>query len=237
MQNLIMTCGVYRSRFARLLLRPFLDTLRQHYNGRLVVFTNDRRMKSGVVCEMANPKIDRYAHYLPVLESMPDVDRVLLADMRDVTFHADPFSMATGADLEFFTLPMRICDSPLDRQWIREAFDEDTLEEVEHHTLSCSGTTRGSREAMLHYLREMVAEQGGLHDQAIHNVLLRRGRFNGFRVSESMNGEGAVRTLTIDKELPVDREGQIVNTDGRVVPIVHNTGLRKDFVKKLWREV
>ena len=111
----------------------------------------------------------------------------------------------------------------------------------------CSGSTMGSRDAMLTYVDAMLAasdefmchRKGIPSDQGYHNFLILSGRHeaNGLRVVSNKRGEGVVHTIgalnggdvPMSELGPLDTKwkirdsvkGYITNVDGSMSPVVH----------------
>ena len=175
----------------------------------------------------------RYSHYLNYLQEAGDsVTHVLLTDVRDVLFHADPFADAPTAGLVcgLETSLVTLSTQPANAGWLDYAYGRERWLSFSDRRVSCSGATLGTLRAIRQYLTCMSAEiirltprlvgQDGL-DQGVHNYLLNTGRLPPVRLVE--NGEGVFATLH-GEDLAVfaqDVQGRLLNRDGRLVPLVH----------------
>ncbi len=174
----------------------------------------------------------RYLLYFAfLLQRRATYARVLLSDVRDVVFQADPFFYAKDSVLTcFWDARMCLGDEPINTGWMAETFGEAYCTSRKGARISCSGTTLGDCESMLAYLSEMSREllrrlprAVGLHgvDQAVHNFLIWESRLANLRMCE--NRENAVMTL---KNEPFskdwfDARGVLLNADGRPAPVLH----------------
>lgn len=225
-------------------VKPFFYSLAKHYSGDVVVFADKHletfdRVRATIADMPAAPLGDvcsnRHEMCLKWLKPRADdYDQVFLTDSRDVIFQADPFSMFADADLEVFAENGKIgytdTNNPV---WILRAYDKATLDSVSSFNVLCAGTTRGSTAGILKYLECQVQARDEIlarglseaygDDQAAHNVLYRSGAFADLKCSETMSGYGAVRTLSRDviSEIQWDSEGNMLNVDGSVTPVVH----------------
>lgn len=127
----------------------------------------------------------RYLVHQKLLERrLPDTEYAFLCDVRDLLFVRDPFS---HPDLEAHQLHLFLEDQQIGKcrynaAWIEYAFGRDFLQRVAALSVSCSGTTIGSRAALLHYLSRLNTLAQRLHaagreivcglDQGLHNGLL-----------------------------------------------------------------
>ncbi len=168
----------------------------------------------------------RYKHYLEYLEGPgASADRVLISDLRDVLFQRDPFAHeAHELELVLEADHVTIGAEPFNRRWVANLYGRHVLQQLATHVVSCSGTVLGTRKGMIRYLRHMVREIArhrrplGSHDQAIHNWLLRIGALDPLHLHR--NEFGPVITMGQQRTIRVV-EGEVVNADGSVTPIVH----------------
>lgn len=172
----------------------------------------------------------RYIRYLEVLLTQ-SCDAVLLTDTRDVIFQRDPFAGDWSAPLQFFLehddKTLDSCES--NREWIEAAYGREKVRTLAGRPISCSGTTLGTREAILDYISAMIEAMGQVHpdslkvtgiDQGIHNVLIQEGRFPKARLSP--NGQHILTMGHLPRERVVLRpDGLLANPDGSVPAVVH----------------
>ena len=169
----------------------------------------------------------RYGLYLELLRDLgADADHVLLSDVRDVLFQADPFA-TPPAPLELFLEEPALTPAgeALNRGWLADLYGPEEAGALAGLTVSCSGTVAGSREGVVDYLQEMRSAIAwrrrpmGSRDQAVHNRLLRRGSFT----DATLVANGTGRVLTMGEMPAVERDGagQVRNADGSVPPVLH----------------
>jgi hypothetical protein len=178
----------------------------------------------------------RYLLYLEHLldPGCPHVDRVFLADTRDLIFQRDPFDAPHSADgitmfLEERSMTIGACLA--NSGWMRQCYGETELAAVAGRPIFCSGTMLGDRDAMVTYLsalirevaraagRRSVAPSG--FDQACHNHLLYGAPPVPFVAAD--NGAATVMQLAHrpDDRLAFSADGELLNDDGTVVPVLH----------------
>lgn len=252
MPNPLILTAAFNYRPAQMV--PFFHSLRLHYDGDIVTFTDDApedfaeiartygfRLVTGLPGRFG-PAIDRFRWAMDHLAAHPAHDEVLLTDLRDVMFQDSPFAMRGEAPLDLFLEPQRIGNCPMNRRWIAGLYGEDGVAPLLEEGICCVGTTRGTRAAMLDYLGAMAAEFDRLAgegkepfwgwDQAVHNRLAHGGRFAGCALHRS--GEGAVQTLYHERVFRFDRRGRLLNRDGRVCPVVHQYDRTMDLFRGAW---
>jgi hypothetical protein len=169
--------------------------------------------------------------------------QVMLTDVRDVIFQADPFARETGPGLRAFLEDesMRIGNSQANIQWITELFGQEELERLGGFSISCSGTTIGDAESVRHYLRAFIEVafsvrstrlNGG--DQGIHNYLVH----GALKPSTTLLRNGAAEVLTMgylprEGEFSMDAEGRIVDASGQVFNVLHQYDRHPELAGKI----
>ncbi len=95
-----------------------------------------------------------YRDYLAAHER--DYRSVLLTDVRDVVFQADPFERFDGRLTVFEEdADVRLADdTACNAAWVEDSFGPAALEAVGQYPILCSGTILGSARVMLEYLSE-----------------------------------------------------------------------------------
>ena len=176
------------------------------------------------------PTETRYLHAYEFLRSSHH-ERVLLTDVRDVLFQADPFAGLPRAGLAvgMETRRLTLATEPFNARQITLAYGAEGLRRIGGQPVSCSGVTYGDRASMLRYLRLMAGEIWKLSDaaarhpmdQALHNYILWSGRFGAFRELDTLDGPIATVATLDEAELRVSGAGRLLNRDGSVPPIVH----------------
>ncbi len=184
----------------------------------------------------------RYRHYLRYLDEHPEIEQVIISDLRDVMFQADPFATEL-TDLEVCLEERHVLTSEagFNSRWIRDLYGQDGLDELGDAVVSCSGVTIGPRRAMMAYLEAMADEvdrhvvQLGPHDQAIHNWLLYQGRLAGARPVP--NGTGRVQTMGEQREIYLSTDGAVLNPDGRPPAVLHQYDRHVGLAERLWADL
>lgn len=179
-----------------------------------------------------HPVVSRYTYYLRFLRSRPGrYRRVMLSDVRDVVFQADPLAALPDAPLvcALETDRVRIGNEPSNTAWVRRFYGEGMLTRLADCRVSCAGTTFGTHAGVTAYLEAMVREMVGMGERAVgefgpdqtaHNKLLWTGGLpgagttgNGERVVFTAQGEDLTRFRITD--------GVLLAADGAPVAAVH----------------
>lgn len=189
---------------------PFIRSLREHYSGEVLIFVDEPRLapfleQYGIrfqVWDKATLKTHivllRYAMYLRFLaQNSHEYRDVLLADVGDVVFQADPFDIEGDPALVSFQedREFTIGNQPINARWVANCFgDEGGLEILKDKPIVCSGVTLGRIDKILSYLRLMLAIASMVrqdrvelfgYDQAIHNFIAHLGLIDGFEIREN----------------------------------------------------
>ncbi|KAJ8602258.1 hypothetical protein CTAYLR_003638, partial [Chrysophaeum taylorii] len=137
------------------------------------------------------------SRYLETLEGA-GYRGVLMADVRDTAFQADPFepilggASSSGAFYAFHGVESRtIGQCGWNGGWIRDCFGEPKLRSLATKPILCSGVSIAHFDAALAYAKQMSAvvsnpdfvncERNGV-DQGVHNVLLHERRVRGAKI-------------------------------------------------------
>lgn len=227
-------------------VRPFLLSLQQSgCQAQLVLFTSpttrdsDRMATRGatiIPCqrppELAHIPANawRFFLYRDYLQKRSAAfRRILLTDVRDVIFQADPFSLLWPEGYSLFQEDSAICLGRCEHtaHWIKGHLGSDTLQELAPFPLLCSGTTIADSASMLRYLDLMTARllpftpapRMAGYDQGVHNLLARRGLLAPLHVFDN---HGPVLTLGHKREPPaLDAAGLVLNESGEPAVLVH----------------
>lgn len=175
-----------------------------------------------------HPVMARFAAFDALMAERPWARHVLLTDVRDVVFQADPFFPAPQGS-EFFSEydEGTLADHAFNMKYLRGVGGEDIARALAGKPCVCVGTVVGARDAMMRFCRTLLmlaaiprSEIGGAFgaDQAACNIALHLGMVEG----EVKPNYGRVATLglTPGQRLTIV-DGRIVNPDGGVSAIVH----------------
>ena len=226
----------------------FVESLRRHYSGLAMLVISSRDSRDLVQYLLARDvvpvffdcphwmvmhiQLARYVRYGEVLRGLGiECHRVLLSDVSDVVFQADPFVNLPDGELLCFAeeAGRRIGQCEFNRRWVQEVYGTQGLERVADCQIYCSGTTIGSQRAIVQYIDllltqatpEVLANVSKVrgHDQGIHNFLLHTGALPQARMID--NGRH-VYTLghVPDGQVHIGEGGAILTAEGLACPIV-----------------
>jgi GT2 family glycosyltransferase len=159
-------------------------------------------------------------------------DRILVADVRDLVFQADPFAADTGPGLASFLEDegATLGREPELAAWIAERWDPEEAARLSGCPVASCAAASGSRAAVLDWLEKLSAEILASRAirplrpaaaQAIHNRLLWSRALDDVTVFP--NGGGNVLSLARadPREVRLDDAGRVLNADGTLPALLH----------------
>jgi beta-1,4-mannosyl-glycoprotein beta-1,4-N-acetylglucosaminyltransferase len=135
-----------------------------------------------------NLNIHRFYKFLDfVTENKKKYEKILITDVTDVVFQANPFDMETRKEFIIFSQEYEgepIKNNSFNSRWISITFGDEVLNKIGEYPIICAGTTIGSYKNILNYLKSMVMlmtekvesnpsiVSEGI-DQGVHNFIVR----------------------------------------------------------------
>ena len=172
----------------------------------------------------------RYCYYYDFLLYNKELYKaILITDIRDVVFQADPFAEIKNQKiLNFYEQDDTIQENFYTAYWIKNAFGKKVLESIKDKMSICSGTTIGTTGRILDYLEKMITTQASItkgltglggFDQGVHNYLIYNNYFKEFNIVKNVEGE--VVTLQSLQNVVVNGNLQLINKQNKIIPVVH----------------
>lgn len=191
----------------------------------------------------------RFFAYRDFLAAHPDdYLNVLITDVRDVLFQADPFlGFKDGLTVFEEDGMIQLADEKaLNAKWVEKLFGTECLAQIGRFPILCSGTVMGDTAAMLRYLIEferLLCRARSIRvpgsDQGCHNYLCRLVMEPCFQVSK--NGEGSILTMVSTVKEGIDYKvsdvGQILNLNGLPIPVLHQYDRHPELAASLIRKL
>jgi hypothetical protein len=173
----------------------------------------------------------RFIQYLDFLRNQATrYDKVMLTDVRDVFFQADPFERIPSNQLWMFQEqgPATLGTEPRNGRWVKATFGGKVLRQIASQPILCAGITIGGFQNVLGYLETMETEllkRTPVHipDQGIHNAMAYTGAFNHLNPVIVRNGDGPVLTVGMmnDSQMTLDGQGRLVDPSGIPYAVLH----------------
>jgi hypothetical protein len=239
-------------------LRPFVRSARKFHDCRiLLVIDNDSELGKALEAEevdcvlsdvsssLGRPHMNfaRVADYIAVLQALSGrIERVFLADTRDVVFQADIFQALPDVPMIFFEEGKNFSleSAGWNGNAIRRTFGLPLYDQIKHHEVICSGTVLGRHGVTLMYcwekllLGQLVGRRHHMRsgvDQATTNAIARADLVPS---SVVMPYDGAVATLSgRNTNFLSVKDGRMVTIAGGIPAAIHqydrNSAVR-DFV-------
>lgn len=232
----------YATGYDAVTITPFVRSLRAHFDGPAALVVDKRPDVLKLLAEHAveavfidkvdgwapHPVMARFGLYAKLVERWPHAANVLLTDVRDVIFQADPFQPRSSR-LEVFVEyeEGRLGDHAFNMKYLTALVGEDLAELLKAKPCICVGTVMGPREEIIRFCRILLilaaiprSEIGGAFgaDQAACNLAVHLGlipasvRRNFGRVATLGMTDGSLLGFVNDR---------VTNPDGGASPIVH----------------
>jgi hypothetical protein len=175
------------------------------------------------------------ARWAPLAERLrrggPD-DRVLLCDLRDVEFQADPFEalelVAVHLWEEHPGKPIGACIWT--SSWVRYRYGDAALPPIAGRPVLCSGVVAGRAGDVLRFVEQVVAEltpplratnyMAG-YDQGVVNVLAHGGAIARLVVHPFASAQVLHLGNVPPGQVRLDAQGRVLNERGEVASVVH----------------
>lgn len=180
---------------------------------------------------VAHTYSSRFVQYLDYLENQElRYAKVMLTDVRDVYFQANPFAEVPDGQLWMFQEegPATLGTERRNGQWIKATFGAKVLKQIAANRILCAGITMGGYHNVLGYLKTMEPElltrtPVYIPDQGIHNALAYTGAFNHLHPVIFKNGDGPVLTVGLmrPEQMVFNDAGQLVNPQGKPYAVLH----------------
>lgn len=190
-----------------------------------------------------HPQLARFFYYHEFLSDRPYA-RVMLTDIRDVIFQADPFSRLSmeGLAVSMESLHYTIATQSWNALWMRTAYGSKVMKQIGQNPVSCSGVTFGERDSIRRYLELMTEEILALgfravmqvgSDQGVHNFLLWTGKLAPVRHLHSLQSPVATLNEADILDLRFDDSGRLLNQDCSPVAVIHQYDRPRGLAQRL----
>jgi len=190
-----------------------------------------RELRREVNKLVINTHSSRFLQYVDFLKNQGvEYDKIMLTDVRDVCFQADPFARIPADQLWMFQEqgPETLGSQPRNRRWVEATFGRKVLRQIAHQPIICSGVTIGGAANILGYLDAMEPELIKrtpiyIPDQGIHNAMAYTGAFDHLHPVIVKNGDGPVLTvgLMTEAQFQWNAAGQLVDAAGVPYAVIH----------------
>lgn len=226
-------------------VKAFVGSLRATYDGPAAILTDRPEAlgplldRFGVDCLVPvasrgyapHPGSARFLDSLQAIEAQyPDAGTILLSDVRDVVFQADPFALpASGVEFVIEAEPLSLAQHGANLRWIAALAGPGVARSVAGAPCVCSGTILGPREGMLRLIRQMMllmavprsaVPAGFGADQAAVNLIAHWGLVGGASVLPN-HGRIATIGMTAPDRVSLDAAGMIRAAGGACSAIIH----------------
>jgi hypothetical protein len=188
-----------------------------------------------------HPQCARYFFYQSYLQECGgSYSQVMLADVRDVLFQADPFGfeMPDGLGVFFEDGSRNIGACPVNSRVMSQAFGRATLREMSGLPIACPGTTIGTGAAIREYLAGVTRilceiKHRKAVDKAVHNFWVHKTPPAKLHRFENFSGPVLTLGYVDPARLQFNDRGQIINPAGHVINTLHQYDRHPALAQKL----
>lgn len=223
-------------------IAPFVRSLRAVFDGTVALVVDARQDVAALLAQYAvtaiapdgsdewvpHPVMQRFAVFDRLLRAWPKVDGVLITDVRDVIFQADPFVPRPKGLMAFQEYEAGVlADHAFNMKYIRALAGAGLAEAIGQKPCVCVGTVMGPRAEVQRLCRAILmlattprSSIGGAFgaDQAACNLAIHLGIIE----AEILPNYCRVATLGMTDGSSLSFEaGKVVNPDGSTSAIVH----------------
>jgi len=199
---------------------------------RLNIEVVDARPFMSPDCHIVNSRFRMYQDYL---RATPGRWRnVLVSDVRDVVFQADPFAIPLPAPVVFAAedLPNNAVISAYD--WIVERYGHEIADAIATDPIICAGTTIGSADGMMNYIDAIWSEIASdsydhrrTFDQISHNYIASYLKPDWGHIDLT---DAIIATIGVTKPDRIAIADGRITVDGKAPPVVHQWDRKPNLV-------
>ncbi|WP_312145822.1 hypothetical protein [Brevundimonas sp.] len=234
-------------------VEAFVRSLRAVYAGAVVLFVHDDKALlaflaahdvEAVVVPAADawtpqPVVARFSAYERYIAARPGLRHVLMTDVRDVVFQADPFFLApTGLEVFVEYETGRLADHAFQVKHLRALAGEALADRLDDQPCICAGTIVGPADEAARLCR-LILTLGAIPRSAVgggfgvDQASLALAVGYGLIPAQVQDNYRRVATIGMASEGVGLKDGLIVNPDGSVSPIVHQYDRRLELVEAM----
>lgn len=212
-------------------ISPQQQEIFDKYSATAIPFDESNLLPHPTLMASYHPSTYRWPMIKDFFDHHKSYDKILLADVRDMAFQGDPFSIPTSPGLYVFNgvESKTIGEDGWNGGWVKDCFGQETFNKIFSNKIICSGVSVGSADAVLPYIDQMAAtmttddfakcERNGV-DQGVHNVLLHTHKIDPSTVFQFDQKTGPVANMQAHV-MELKSNFDVVNSKGEVVPIIH----------------
>jgi hypothetical protein len=197
----------------------------------------DRRLAPAYM----HPHCARHFFYQSFLEECGlNYSHVMLTDVSDVLFQADPFAFEAPDGLSVFVEDRShsIGSSKHNARAVLRGFGRTVLRELRDQPIICAGTTIGTTAAIREHLARVIAillqkKERKTIDQAVHNFLIHKEPPAKLRCFENFSGPVLTMGDVNPAQLKFNDTGRILNLDGSIINTLHQYDRHPELARKL----
>jgi len=169
---------------------------------------------------------------------------VLLTDVRDVLFQADPFAFDLPEGLGVFladrSKTIGTCNHNTNS--MLRGFGPQALQQLRDKPIACAGTTLGTTSAIREHLTKVTRllcakKQRDTIDQSVHNFVINQEPPAHLRVYENFSGPILTMAYIDPANIRLDARDRVINAAGHVINTLHQYDRHPQLVPKLLKSL
>ncbi|MBD2089097.1 hypothetical protein H6F67_04415 [Microcoleus sp. FACHB-1515] len=175
-----------------------------------------------------HPLFVRWMSYQDFLKVRQNYKRILISDVRDVSFQAPFFEHLGEASLHLFEQDQIYGVAEVDTRWYQELYGSQELAKVNGKPALCLGTIMGDFQGVKTLVDSLCEDTlkcpFGRVDQTVFNKLFYEGRFNGVTIQVHDNKEGPILTISephVVDHFKTDLDGVFYKENKNLIPVIH----------------
>ncbi len=184
-------------------------------------------------------------YYQYLINNTQNYSHIMITDVRDVIFQANPFNWISDSNLHCFleaTGEKIKDDHAHNASWVKNALGEKTLTLIGNNPISCAGIVIGETTAIKDYITKMTniiitnPNASGPTDQGLHNYLVHTDKLINMMLHK--NNESPV--LTIGRMphgiIPLSHDKRFLNKDKSIPAILHQYDRHPDIDQRILKK-
>jgi len=207
------------------------------------------RLRARIVRHFLDPNTRRFVEFfLTMREVLPNYDRVLLSDLRDVVFQANPFDLIKGEGIMYGLEDSTVTIGSHwgNSLWVEKVGGPAVRDALAPHRVSCVGVVLASGAVMAEYLDHLIEAltQPGFNlahfhgaDTGAHNIVVRRYSLPNQQFADFTTG-GILNMHGLQPEcIRWNLDGLLSDAQGRTIPIIHQYDRHPEVATRLFRRL
>lgn len=207
------------------------------------------RFRARLVRHFLDPNTRRFVEFfLALRDVLPTYDRVLLSDLRDVVFQANPFNLINGEGILYGLEDSAVTIGSHwgNSLWVETVGGPAMRDALAPYRVSCVGVVLASGAVMAKYLDHLIEAltQPGFNlahfhgaDTGAHNIVVRRHPLPNQQFADFTTG-GILNMHGLQPEcIRWNPDGLLGDAQGQTIPIIHQYDRHPEVAARLFKRL